>query len=129
MEHEIIRDHATKRSCGFGFIVFDNEKVVENLLGNGNMIDMEGSQVSTIVQWFPKQSDVSRYVYTLCTDTVRSCMPNSSGDGSKYYLCSIELNFILHFCLFSEFNLAEFIGYDSLLLKAGCQDNPFMKET
>ncbi|MBA0605349.1 hypothetical protein Godav_017936 [Gossypium davidsonii] len=45
VEHEIIRDHATKRSRGFGFIVFDNEKVVENLLGNGNMIDMEGSQV------------------------------------------------------------------------------------
>ncbi|KAA3459018.1 heterogeneous nuclear ribonucleoprotein 1-like [Gossypium australe] len=58
VEHEIIRDHATKRSRGFGFIVFDNEKVVENLLGNGNMIDMEGSQVITIVRWFPKQSDV-----------------------------------------------------------------------
>ncbi|TYH63506.1 hypothetical protein ES332_D07G197300v1 [Gossypium tomentosum] len=113
VEHEIIRDHATKRSRGFGFIVFDNEKVVENLLGNGNMIDMEGSQVSTIVQWFPKQSDVSRYVYTLCTNTVRSCMPNSSGDGSKYYLYSIKLNFIMHFSLFSEFNLAEFIGSDT----------------
>ncbi|XVF21176.1 hypothetical protein REPUB_Repub12eG0068100 [Reevesia pubescens] len=45
VEHEIIRDHATKRSWGFGFIVFDNEKVVDNMLANGNMIDMEGTQV------------------------------------------------------------------------------------
>lgn len=50
MEHELIRDHATKRSRGFGFIVFDNEKVVDNLLANGNMIDMGGTQVS-YVQW------------------------------------------------------------------------------
>ncbi|XWS36680.1 hypothetical protein CRYUN_Cryun20dG0106100 [Craigia yunnanensis] len=45
VEHEIIRDHATKRSRGFGFIVFDSEKVVDNMLANGNMIDMEGTQV------------------------------------------------------------------------------------
>ncbi|KAK6238716.1 hypothetical protein QUC31_004185 [Theobroma cacao] len=45
VEHEIIRDHATKRSRGFGFIVFDTEKVVDNMLANGNMIDMEGTQV------------------------------------------------------------------------------------
>ena len=59
VEHEIIRDHATKRSRGFGFIVFDNDKVVDNMLANGNMIDMEGIQVSTFVQWFPMQSDVN----------------------------------------------------------------------
>lgn len=51
VEHEIIRDHATKRPRGFGFIVFDSDKVVDNLLKNGNMIDMAGSQVS-YVQWF-----------------------------------------------------------------------------
>ncbi|KAJ8773148.1 hypothetical protein K2173_028325 [Erythroxylum novogranatense] len=45
MEHEIIRDHATKRSRGFGFIVFDSEKVVDDLLANGKMIDMAGTQV------------------------------------------------------------------------------------
>lgn len=46
VEHEIIRDHVTKRSRGFGFIVFDNEQVVDNLLADGNMIDMAGTQVS-----------------------------------------------------------------------------------
>lgn len=46
VEHEIIRDHVTKRSRGFGFIVFDNEQVVDNILTDGNMIDMSGTQVS-----------------------------------------------------------------------------------
>ncbi|XP_019162371.1 PREDICTED: heterogeneous nuclear ribonucleoprotein A3 homolog 2-like isoform X2 [Ipomoea nil] len=45
VEHEIIRDHVTKRSRGFGFIVFDNEQVVDNVLADGNMIDMMGTQV------------------------------------------------------------------------------------
>nr|GLL24232.1 heterogeneous nuclear ribonucleoprotein A3 homolog 2-like isoform X1 [Ipomoea trifida] len=45
VEHEIIRDHVTKRSRGFGFIVFDNEQVVDNILADGNMIDMMGTQV------------------------------------------------------------------------------------
>ncbi|KAL2508368.1 RNA-binding (RRM/RBD/RNP motif) family protein [Forsythia ovata] len=45
VEHEIIRDHVTQRSRGFGFIVFDNEQVVDNLLADGNMIDMDGTQV------------------------------------------------------------------------------------
>lgn len=46
VEHEIIRDHVTKRSRGFGFIVFDNEQVVDNILADGNMLDMSGTQVS-----------------------------------------------------------------------------------
>lgn len=48
VEHEIIRDHVTKRSRGFGFIVFDNEQVVDNLLSDGNMIEMGGTQVSIV---------------------------------------------------------------------------------
>ena len=45
-EYEIIRDHATNRSRGFGFIVFDAEKTVDELLAKkGNMIDLNGSQV------------------------------------------------------------------------------------
>ncbi|KAL8057416.1 hypothetical protein ABFX02_04G181900 [Erythranthe guttata] len=45
VEHEIIRDHVTKRSRGFGFVVFDSEQVVDTLLADGNMIDMAGTQV------------------------------------------------------------------------------------
>lgn len=110
MEHEIIRDHATKRSRGFGFIVFDSEKVVDNLLTNGNMIDMEGTQVSTFVKWFPVQSDVNRYVYTLCTETVRISMSNFPSNLSKLFTLvkyHPELLWLssLNSC---NFNLAEF---------------------
>ncbi|KAL8239344.1 hypothetical protein R6Q59_015911 [Mikania micrantha] len=55
VEHEIIRDHATKRSRGFGFIVFDNEQVVDTLLVDGNMIDMNGTKVE-IKKAEPKKS-------------------------------------------------------------------------
>ncbi|KAK9160776.1 hypothetical protein Syun_007117 [Stephania yunnanensis] len=46
----IIRDHNTNRSRRFGFIVFDHEQVVDDLLANGNMIDMVGTQVS-LAKW------------------------------------------------------------------------------
>ncbi|KAK4727480.1 hypothetical protein R3W88_032397 [Solanum pinnatisectum] len=42
---EIIRDHVSKWSRGFGFIEYDEEQVVDNLLSQGNMIDMLGNQV------------------------------------------------------------------------------------
>ncbi|KAK3017278.1 hypothetical protein RJ639_007390 [Escallonia herrerae] len=58
VEHEIIRDHVTKRSRGFGFIVFDNEQVVDTILVNGNMIDMSGTQVE-IKKAEPKRSSSS----------------------------------------------------------------------
>ncbi|KAI7730565.1 hypothetical protein M8C21_021123, partial [Ambrosia artemisiifolia] len=45
VEHEIIRDHATKRSRGFGFIVFDSDQVVDTIMVDGNMIDMNGTKV------------------------------------------------------------------------------------
>ncbi|GMH10975.1 hypothetical protein Nepgr_012816 [Nepenthes gracilis] len=45
VEHEIIRDHASKRSRGFGFIVFDSDKIVDDVLAGGNMIDMNGNRV------------------------------------------------------------------------------------
>lgn len=50
-EHEIIRDHATKRSRGFGFIVFENEQDVDSILVNGNMIDMNGTQVGYVYEY------------------------------------------------------------------------------
>lgn len=57
MEHQIIRDHATNRSRGFGFIIFDSEEVVDDLLSKGNMIDMAGTQVSVVkLDIFSKES-------------------------------------------------------------------------
>lgn len=51
MEHQIIRDHDTNRSRGFGFIIFDSEEVVDEMLANGNMIDMAGTQVRLFEQY------------------------------------------------------------------------------
>nr|XP_043621254.1 heterogeneous nuclear ribonucleoprotein 1-like [Erigeron canadensis] len=55
VEHEIIRDHVTKRSRGFGFIVFESDQTVDEILVNGNMIDMNGTQVE-IKKAEPKKS-------------------------------------------------------------------------
>ncbi|CAL9109583.1 unnamed protein product [Musa hybrid cultivar] len=45
-DHEIIRDHTTNRSRGFGFILFEKEKDVDDLLAKkGNMIDLAGTKV------------------------------------------------------------------------------------
>lgn len=46
VEHQIIRDHETNRSRGFGFVIFDSEDAVDEMLSKGNMIDMAGTQVS-----------------------------------------------------------------------------------
>ncbi|KAM7278976.1 hypothetical protein ACFE04_006110 [Oxalis oulophora] len=45
VEHQIIRDHETNRSRGFGFVIFDSDEVVDEILSKGNMIDMAGTQV------------------------------------------------------------------------------------
>ncbi|KAE8731798.1 hypothetical protein F3Y22_tig00002511pilonHSYRG00015 [Hibiscus syriacus] len=44
-EHEFMWDHATNRSHGFGFITFETEQEVDDLLEKGNKIDYTGSQM------------------------------------------------------------------------------------
>lgn len=46
MEHQIVRDYETNRSRRFGFVIFDSEEVVEELVASGKTIDMNGTQVS-----------------------------------------------------------------------------------
>lgn len=40
-----MRDHSTNRSRGFGFITFDSEDSVDELLSKGNKIEFAGAQV------------------------------------------------------------------------------------
>ncbi|GLU02117.1 hypothetical protein SLE2022_193840 [Rubroshorea leprosula] len=44
-DHQIMRDHATNRSRGFGFITFDTEQAVDDLLDKGNKVEIFGAQV------------------------------------------------------------------------------------
>ncbi|GFY83112.1 RNA-binding (RRM/RBD/RNP motifs) family protein [Actinidia rufa] len=44
-DHQIMRDHSSSRSRGFGFITFDTEQSVDDLLANGNKIEFAGAQV------------------------------------------------------------------------------------
>ncbi|XP_010251079.1 PREDICTED: glycine-rich RNA-binding protein 3, mitochondrial [Nelumbo nucifera] len=44
-EHQIMRDHATSRSRGFGFITFETEQAVDDLLAKGNKLEFAGAQV------------------------------------------------------------------------------------
>lgn len=50
-EHQIMRDHSTSRSRGFGFITFETEQAVDELLANGNRLELAGSQVSGLLFW------------------------------------------------------------------------------
>jgi len=43
-----MQDHGTGRSRGFGFITFDNEQVVEEILARGKMCELGGKQVSLL---------------------------------------------------------------------------------
>ena len=63
-EHQIIHDHETNRSRGFGFIIFESEEVVDEILSEGNMIDMAGSQVS-ILQWSPRNKHVNENLFMM----------------------------------------------------------------
>ncbi|CAA2971953.1 heterogeneous nuclear ribonucleo 1-like [Olea europaea subsp. europaea] len=84
VEHEIIRDHVTQRSRGFGFIVFDNEQVVDNLLTDGNMIDMNGTQVE-IKKAEPKKPSNPTLASAPSSDSRgRSFGDRFGGFGSSY---------------------------------------------
>ncbi|KAG1330172.1 putative heterogeneous nuclear ribonucleoprotein 1 [Cocos nucifera] len=45
VEHQIMLDHSTGRSRGFGFVTFENEEAVEKIILEGRMHDLGGKQV------------------------------------------------------------------------------------
>ncbi|KAF7148959.1 hypothetical protein RHSIM_Rhsim03G0230300 [Rhododendron simsii] len=63
--HEIIRDHDSGLPRGFGFVVFDSVQVVDNILINGNYIDMEGAKVE-IKRAQPKEKPALNSAPTYC---------------------------------------------------------------
>ncbi|KAL3840805.1 hypothetical protein ACJIZ3_025396 [Penstemon smallii] len=55
VEHQIMMDRDTGRSRGFGFVTFENEDAVEQILSNGRMHEIGGKQVE-IKRAEPKRS-------------------------------------------------------------------------
>lgn len=55
VEHQIMQDHGTGRSRGFGFVTFDSEQVVDEILSHGKMYEIGGKQVE-IKKAEPKKS-------------------------------------------------------------------------
>jgi RNA recognition motif. (a.k.a. RRM, RBD, or RNP domain) len=49
VDQEIIRDHETNRSRGFGFVVFETEEAVEALLSKGSIIELDGVKVQNLL--------------------------------------------------------------------------------
>lgn len=47
VEHQIMLDHGTGRSRGFGFVTFENEDAVETVMSEGRMHDLAGKQVTS----------------------------------------------------------------------------------
>ncbi|GFP78929.1 heterogeneous nuclear ribonucleoprotein 1 [Phtheirospermum japonicum] len=44
-EQQIMKDHSSGRSRGFGFVTFESEQSVDDILANGNRLDFAGAQV------------------------------------------------------------------------------------
>lgn len=46
VENQIMLDHSTGRSRGFGFVTFKTEEAVDKIISEGRMHDLAGKQVS-----------------------------------------------------------------------------------
>ncbi|CAA2987606.1 heterogeneous nuclear ribonucleo 1 [Olea europaea subsp. europaea] len=56
-EQQIMRDHSSGRSRGFGFITFETEQSVDDILANGNRLEFAGAQVE-IKKAEPKKANL-----------------------------------------------------------------------
>ncbi|OMO59290.1 hypothetical protein CCACVL1_24945 [Corchorus capsularis] len=82
-EHQIMRDHATNRSRGFGFITFETEQAVDDLLSKGNKIDFAGAQVE-IKRAEPKKPNAPALSNKRYNES-RTIYPSGFGDAYGRY--------------------------------------------
>jgi RNA recognition motif-containing protein len=45
VEQQIMQDHTSGRSRGFGFVTFDNEQIVDEILNSTKVHELGGKQV------------------------------------------------------------------------------------
>ncbi|XP_073292102.1 uncharacterized protein [Primulina huaijiensis] len=60
VEHQIMLDHQTGRSRGFGFVTFENEDAIDKILAHGRMHELGGKQVE-IKRAEPKRSGFDNF--------------------------------------------------------------------
>ncbi|KZV22625.1 heterogeneous nuclear ribonucleoprotein 1-like [Dorcoceras hygrometricum] len=60
VEHQIMLDHQTGRSRGFGFVTFENEDSIDKILAHGRMHELGGKQVE-IKRAEPKRSGFDNF--------------------------------------------------------------------
>ncbi|XP_062229067.1 uncharacterized protein LOC133926911 [Phragmites australis] len=85
VEHQIMLDHSTGRSRGFGFVTFESEDAVERVMSEGRMHDLGGKQVE-IKKAEPKKpgggDSSSNGRYSHGSGGYRGSYRGSSGGGS-----------------------------------------------
>lgn len=52
VEHQIMLDHSTGRSRGFGFVTFKDDEAVDKIISQGKMHDLAGKQVRLLLLSF-----------------------------------------------------------------------------
>ncbi|CAL9100915.1 unnamed protein product [Musa textilis] len=88
IEHQIMLDHSTRRSRGFGFVTFKDEEAVDKIISEGRMHDLAGKQVE-IKRAEPKRSGGSsrmndRGSHGGSNRSARGYRGNSYGYGSDH---------------------------------------------
>ena len=81
VEHRIMQDHSTGRSPGFGFVTFDSEQVVEEILSHSNMYELGGKQVSLLHCMSSSSHGLQLFIaffYFCCATSGYSCVSGYS---------------------------------------------------
>lgn len=64
IEHQIMLDHVTGRSRGFGFVTFDSEEAVDKIFADGQLHELGGKQVSKYYYTLVLITYIVRVLYT-----------------------------------------------------------------
>ncbi|KAL2493244.1 RNA-binding (RRM/RBD/RNP motif) family protein [Abeliophyllum distichum] len=78
VEHQIMMDHNTGRSRGFGFVTFENEDAVEKIFSDGRMHELGGKEVEI------KRAEPKRFGFDHSTEGRSRGRGSSSKSAGNY---------------------------------------------